>query len=262
MKTFASAPVIVAIQNDAAGPINLVGKWLTEAGFEVRTIHAYAAQPLPTDISGLEEYVGDSTLAAIIPLGGSIGALDDERAPWLPIERALLRDAVARDVPILGICLGAQLLAASLDGALDKAPHPEIGIHEITVSDEEDPIFGSLSPRGAVPTIQWHQDMVSTLPSKAKTLASSRNCTNQIYRVGTIHYGLQFHPEADPTIVTMWEKKADEAYQRSERRSGIARDVEEAMMKLEEVWRPTIMRWATMVHGLVATRPKPPKQLP
>lgn len=262
MTDITPVPVIVAIQNGAAGPINLVGKWLTEAGFEVRTIHAYALQPLPSEISGLERYVGDATLAAIIPLGGSIGALDDEKAPWLPIERALLRDAVRCEVPILGICLGAQLLAASLDGEVGKAPQPEIGVHEIKISDQDDPIFGSLSQKETLPTIQWHQDMVSTLPSLATTIASSKHCMNQIYRVGRIHYGLQFHPEADPTIVTMWEKKADEAYQRSERRSGIAKDVADAMGDLEQVWRPAIMRWATMVHDSIATRPKQPTQRP
>ncbi len=254
------APVIIAIQNGAAGPINLVGKWLAEMGFEIRTIHAYASQPLPKSVEELRKTIGEADLAALIPLGGSIGALDDEKAPWLPAERALLRDAVASDLPVLGICLGAQLLGVSLDGTLGKAPQPEIGIHGISIADQNDPIFGPLADSTKVPSIQWHQDMVVELPAQAHRIASSQHCSNQIYRVGRIHYGLQFHPEADPTIVRMWEKKADEAYQRSEKRSGIADEVANHMERLEDTWRPVIKRWGAMVLDLLATRPTQPVQ--
>lgn len=252
------APVIVAIQNGAAGPVNLVGKWLTELGFEIRTIHAYTMQPLPSNIASLQDLLGASPLAALIPLGGSIGALDDDRAPWLRTERELLRSAVAEEIPVLGICLGAQLLGVSLDGTLGRSPEPEIGIHEITISSKDDPIFGQLARDGEVPSIQWHQDMVATLPTSAVSIASSRHCENQIYRVGKIHYGLQFHPEADPTIVGMWEKKADEAYQRSERRNGIADEVSTRMEQLERTWKPAITRWGEMVLDLLETRPRQP----
>lgn len=254
------APVIVAIQNGAAGPVNLVGKWLTELGFEIRTLHAYAHQPLPQSVCELQELIGDAPLAALIPLGGSIGALDDERAPWLPIERSLIKNAVESNIPVLGICLGAQLLAVSLDGNLGKAPQPEIGIYEITLVGTEDPIFSPLEMGEAIPSIQWHQDMVVRLPSDSVVIASSKQCSNQIYRVGNIHYGLQFHPEADPTIVRMWEKKADEAYQRSERRTGIADDVARQMDRLEEMWKPAIKRWGVMVFDQLETRPTPPAQ--
>lgn len=254
-------PVIVAIQNGPSAPINLVGKWLTEAGFEIRTIHAYAKQPLPKNVAELQRYIGESRLAALIPLGGSIGALDDEEAPWLPLERGLIADAIARDLPVLGICLGAQLLAVSLDGEIDKGVKPEIGLTEIRMSSADDPIFGDLASQ-QLPTIQWHQDVVTRLPSEAISLASSSHCRNQIYRVGRIHYGLQFHPEADPTIVRMWEKKADEAYRRSEMRTGIADEVTAKMKELETLWKEPIMRWAAMVFDQLETQPKPQAPLP
>lgn len=252
-------PVVVAIQNGPSAPINLVGRWLTEAGFEVRTIHAYAMQPLPKDIAELQEYVGTSPLAALIPLGGSIGALDDDDAPWLPLERGLIKDAVANELPVLGICLGAQLLAVSLDGTLGKASSPEIGLHPITINEAADPIFGPIAD-APLPTIQWHQDLVELLPTDSVTLASSDRCANQIYRVGKIHYGVQFHPEADPTIVRMWKKKGDEAYQRSDRRIGIVEEVASKMAEMEGLWRPAIMRWAAMVFDLLETRPRPRAQ--
>ena len=248
-------PVIVAIQNGPSAPINLIGKWLTEAGFEVRTIHAYAGQPLPNSTAGLEQYVGQAPIAALIPLGGSMGALDDHDAPWLPVERALIRDAVASDLPVLGICLGAQLLAVSLDGEIGRATEPEIGLHSIAIARSEDRIFGPLS-ESTPKTIQWHQDVVSRLPTGATSLATSSQCANQVFRVGGIHYGLQFHPEADPTIVRMWEKKGDEAYQRSSRREGIVDEVLAEMLDLEILWKPVIQRWAKMVFAHLETRPK------
>jgi GMP synthase-like glutamine amidotransferase len=255
------SPVIIAIQNGPDVPLNLVGKWLAESGFDLRTIHAYAGQPFPTDIDSLQASIGAARLLAIIPLGGSIGALDDDEAPWLANERALLKDAVAHDLPVLGICLGAQLLAASLGGELQRTAEPEIGIHEISIADSHDPIFGALSSLQSLPTIQWHQDVVATLPSASTTIASSSRCRNQIFRIGEIHYGLQFHPEADPTIVRMWEKKGDEAYQRSERRVGISAEVEVQMARLESIWKPVIKQWGEMVLSRDVTQPRPPAPL-
>ena len=253
-------PVIVAIQNGPSAPINLLGKWLTEAGFEIRTIHAYAKQPLPQNVNELRNYVGDQALAALIPLGGSMGALDDADAPWLATERSLISDAVAKEIPVLGICLGAQLLAVSLDGSIDKGESPEIGLTEIEVNNVDDSIFGELASQ-RLPTIQWHQDVVSRLPSDAISLASSSYCRNQIYRVGHSPYGIQFHPEADPTIVRMWEKKADEAYRRSQMRTEIADEVRARMSEMEALWKAPIMRWAAMVFDRLETQPRQQGQL-
>jgi len=247
--------VIIAIQNGASVPINLVGKWLTTAGFEIRTIHAYAGQPLPSSVEELQDLMGDDPFAALIPLGGSMGALDDEDAPWLPTERALIRDCVAKEVPVLGICLGAQLLGVSLDGEIAQAMEPEIGLHSIRFKENDDPIFGVLSDSNP-PTIQWHQDVVSKLPTNAISIATSEFCSNQVFRVGGIHYGVQFHPEADPTIVRMWERKGDQAYQRSRRRGGIVDEVVREMPNLEMLWEPIITKWAAMVSAQLEIRSK------
>ena len=251
--------VIVAVQNGASVPINLVGKWLTEAGFEIRTIHAYAGQPLPTSVEELQSLIGAEPLAALIPLGGSMGALDDGDAPWLPAERILIRGCVAKEVPVLGICLGAQLLAVSLDGAIAKATEPEIGLHSINIKTNDDPIFGAFS-NSNLPTIQWHQDVVSELPTSATSIATSAHCSNQVFRVGRIHYGVQFHPEADPTIVGMWERKGDQAYQRSKRRDGIVEEVALEMPKLERSWKPIVMKWAAMVSAQLEIRSRQREQ--
>lgn len=250
-------PIIIAIQNGAAGPINLVGKWLTELGFEIRTIHAYNGQPLPRSLLDLEEEIAPRRIAGLIPLGGSIGAYDDEKALWLPGEKELIRNSVSEGFPVLGICLGAQLLAASLDGEVGRSDQPEIGLHSVTITDSADPIFGAVTTNENVVAIQWHQDMVIKLPSQSTSIASSELCANQIYRVADLHYGLQFHPEADSTIVGMWEKKRDEAYQRSEQRTGISAEIAKEQSRLEEIWKPAIKRWGEMAQKQLATRLAP-----
>jgi GMP synthase (glutamine-hydrolysing) len=252
-----SLPIIIAIQNGAAGPINLVGKWLTESGFEIRTIHAYNGQPLPRSLLDLEKEIAPRKIAGLIPLGGSIGAYDDEKAKWLPGEKELIRNCVKEGFPVLGICLGAQLLAASLDGEVGKSKEPEIGLHHLTITDSTDLIFGALGSNKEVMAIQWHQDMVTKLPSCSTSIASSELCANQIYRVADLHYGVQFHPEADPTIVGMWEKKRDEAYQRSEQRTGISAEIAGKQANLEEIWKPAIKRWGEMAQRQLSTRLAP-----
>lgn len=228
---------ILAIQNDETDPPHLVGRWLMELGFEIKILRAYAGESVPTTVP--ENIVG------LIPLGGHMGALDDHVAPWLPNERALLADAVARDIPVFAICLGTQLLAAAIGGKVTRAKIVEIGAKEIFPSPAAatDSIFNFAGP---LPVTQWHEDEVSTLPPGAVTLASSPACANQIYRVGENSYGVQFHPEADLAIVAKWEEHADHAFQTS----GVSSALPEYQAKVDEItstWRPFIQAWGMKV---------------
>jgi GMP synthase-like glutamine amidotransferase len=257
-------PVVVALQNAANCPVNLVGQWITESGLEVRTLHLYAKQPFPHDVAGLAKSLGGASLAGLISLGGSISADDDDVAPWLIGERALLADAMKTGTPILGLCLGAQLLALSAEGAVNLAKVPEIGVHGVAIKDSYDEVFGSLATSQSLPTIQWHQDEVTKLPSGARSIATSAQCKNQIYRIGRLQYGLQFHPEADPTIVRNWEKHGDDAYKRSGRSaegSGqIEREVSERMAEIKRAWSAPIKRWAELASLQLETQLAQPSQ--
>ncbi len=229
--------IILAIQNDETDPPHLVGRWLMELGFEIKILRAYAGENVPSSVP--------ENIAGVIPLGGHMGALDDDIAPWLPNERALLADAVARNVPVFAICLGTQLLAAALGGKVTRAKIVEIGAKEIFPSKSaiSDSIFNF---QGSLPVTQWHEDEVSTLPPGAVTLASSPACTNQIYRVGENSYGVQFHPEADLAIVAKWEEHADHAFQTS----GVSSALPEYQAKVDEItstWRPFIQAWGLKV---------------
>ena len=225
---------ILAIQNDETDPPHLVGKWLEEIGFEMKTIHAYRGESVPNKVP--------AGVVALMPLGGHMGALDDHVAPWLKPERELLADAVAKDFPIFAICLGAQLLAASTDGKVERMPKAEIGIYEIN-SIKEDPIvnFGEKAI-----TTQWHEDYVTKLPTGATCLAESELVPNQIYKMGSHTYAFQSHPEVDESIVQVWEEHADNAYLEAGSVS-VKSAVGAAESELERIWKPIVQNWGRSI---------------
>ncbi|WP_285473284.1 type 1 glutamine amidotransferase [Actinoplanes sp. NBRC 101535] len=163
----------------------------------------------PRVVHGPDVPTGPGGHQAVVLLGGGFLPDDDGRAPWLPAERDLVRACVDAGVPLLGICLGAQLLAVSTGGAV-TADHgePERGSCEITLRPEAagDPLFAGLGP--AVPVIQNHRDQVTALPPGAVLLASSAACPVQAFRVGELAWGLQFHPEVGADRLSTWDEAA------------------------------------------------------
>ena len=140
--------------------------------------------------------------AGIVVMGGPMGAYDDQEHPWLAGEKRYLRDAVARDVPVWSVCLGAQLLAASLGARVFRGPEPEVGLLpvELTEAAAADPVFGDAP--ASVTTLQWHGDTFD-LPEGATLLARSAAYRNQAFRIGR-SYGLQFHVEVTPELAAQW----------------------------------------------------------
>ena len=240
MSSVTNLPTILVIQNGKQDPPHLVGAWLEEIGFKLKILTAFKGAEVPSAVP--------NGICAVIPLGGSMSATDDEVAPWLPAERALLADAIQRDIPIFAICLGAQLLAAATDGEVTRAESGEIGLHSITFNEiaNTDPVFGSVTKLFPVPVTQWHEDLVSKLPSSAITLASSDLCPNQVYRIGANTYAVQFHPEVDGDLVQEWEIHADNAF-KSSGRSDVAKEIHQAQDALVATWKPVIQKWGERV---------------
>jgi len=227
-------PVILAIQNDETDAPHLVGRWLEEIGFEIQILRAYAGEEVPAQVP--------HHVTALIPLGGHMNASEDHLHPWLAPERALLKDAIDRDIPIFAICLGTQLLAVAGGGCVEKAEVGEVGIYTINRLDVSDPIFNFES----VPAAQWHEDQVTVLPAGATLLASSELCENQIYRLGSNSYGVQFHPEIDLEIVKLWEAQADDAFKDSGK-STIQPEMAAAESELLATWKPILQRWGQAI---------------
>jgi GMP synthase (glutamine-hydrolysing) len=159
-------------------------------GLAVHTVRPLAGHPLPAH----EEVAG------AVVMGGPMNVDEVDRFPGLVAEREWLAEAARRELPLLGICLGAQLLARALGAAVRPGERKEIGFAPVEVSDPSDPVLGALAPDTDV--LHWHGDAFD-LPDGARPLASSALTEHQAFRRGNA-WGVLFHPEADFALVEAW----------------------------------------------------------
>jgi GMP synthase (glutamine-hydrolysing) len=140
--------------------------------------------------------------AAIIVMGGPMGAYEDELYPWLGPEKQLIAEAVAAGTPYWGVCLGAQLLAATLNARVAPGPRAELGVLavELTEGAAADPVFAH-APR-SFEALQWHGDTFD-LPRGAIQLARSELYEQQAFVIGRA-YALQFHLEVTVSLAAEW----------------------------------------------------------
>lgn len=189
--------VLVVQHTPSCGP-DLMGDWLREAGLRLDVVRAHAGEPPP-------DRLGDR---ALLVLGGGFLPWDDERAPWLPAVRRLIRQALRQGTPMLGICLGAQLLAHVAGGTVkSRYGTPEFGSVPIRLRADarDDPLFGALP--AVAPAIERHVDAITELPPGALWLAESDQCPHQGFRVGKAAWGVQFHPEAAASRIRHWDRE-------------------------------------------------------
>jgi GMP synthase (glutamine-hydrolysing) len=182
--------------------------------------------------------------AGIIAMGGPMGAYEGEQYPWLLAELALIREAVNADVPFWGVCLGAQLLAASLGASVGPGDAPEIGVLEVSLSEAAaaDPVFGRAPSSFAV--LQWHSDTYE-LPAGSVRLASSAAYPEQAFRIHNA-YGLQFHVEVPTDLLEQWGELP--AYARS-LESALGPGALEPMVNDWRATAPTTLALARKLFG-------------
>jgi GMP synthase (glutamine-hydrolysing) len=176
----------LVVQNVAIEDAGLLGDVLRGAGLETRTAEAFAGAPLPATAAGL---------GGLVVLGGPMGVYEADRYPFLEAERRLVRAAADAGRPVLGICLGAQLLARAFSADVYPGRNgKEIGWEpvELTAAGRDDPVLGALA--GAGPVFHLHGDTFD-LPPGAVHLARSGRYAHQAFRIGPRAYGLQFHLE-------------------------------------------------------------------
>ncbi len=160
---------------------------LTEAGYAIRYCDM-----------GLQTPAGDFDLLAV--LGGPIGAYEDDLYPFLKDELALISAALKVQKPVLGICLGAQLMARALGSRVYPGSAKEIGWKKLTLSGEGQKI---LAPLDGLPVLHWHGDTFD-LPAGAINLASTDICKQQAFAAGRRALAFQFHPEAQEQGFERW----------------------------------------------------------
>lgn len=175
-------------------PLGSVADVFADMRVPLRQINLFEAVPerLPLEQS-----------AGLVVLGGPMSANDVAEHPYLDVELGWIREAVDREMPLLGICLGAQLLAKALGERVYRNRAKEIGWYDLELlpAAADDPLFRGRSPVETV--FQWHGDTFD-LPAGAVHLARSRLCPHQAFRYGRCAYGLQFHVEMTLDLMEQW----------------------------------------------------------
>jgi len=216
---------------DDCGP-GYLGDRARELGFTVEIAHlAHGDRP------------ADPTLYAVVVSLGSDDSTLEEAVASLTDERAFLERAVAADVPVLGVCCGAQLLATVLGARVHPLDHPEIGWIEVDTTDPD------VVERG--PWLVWHLDAFAC-PPDAELLATS-DVAVQAFRRG-VHVGVQFHPEATPESAGAWAAK----YSAALAAAGIDRTalLEETERRRPEARERAALLLDRVVNGVSSQRPR------
>jgi GMP synthase-like glutamine amidotransferase len=188
----------VVIQHVAYEGPGLIAEVVAAAGYDCRVIRVDLGDDLP-DVA---------ELGGLVVLGGPMSIHDVDRFPWLADERTLLGVATEAGLPVLGVCLGAQQLAAALGAEVTTGDRAEIGIGTVTLtaSGRRDrvlgPEYGGLAGTD-IPCVHWHHDTFS-LPSGSVHLAATRDFPHQAFRTGSRAYGFQFHVEVNAVLAEGW----------------------------------------------------------
>jgi GMP synthase (glutamine-hydrolysing) len=235
----------LVLQHIACEPPGVFEDVLREREVELHRVELDEGEPLP-DWRGFD---------AIVAMGGPMSATDDATLPWLTEEKRAIGEAVRARTPFWGVCLGVQLLAASLGARVYPGAEPEVGLLPVTLTDEArvDPVFADAP--GELVTLQWHGDTFD-LPEGAVRLASSPAYQNQAFRFERA-YGVQFHLEVSGEMADEWAEVPEYAGSLSRTLGpGAAtvflREVGERADGMRAVGRTLFTRWLDAVVGSAA----------
>jgi GMP synthase (glutamine-hydrolysing) len=229
--------VLAIVHEDHAGP-GVFGEAIRERGdtLEEWTVPTMAEPP------------GDPLdYEAVLVLGGAMNVDQGDDHPWLHAERKLIGELLARKVPLVGLCLGGQMVAAAAGAVPRRASRPEIGWHrvELTEAGREDQLLGSLGPSFEV--FQWHS-YEFPLPPGALALARSEVCL-QAARIGEVAWAIQFHPEVTEADALHWtaDYKSDpDAVRIGVEPTALALEIEAKIGAAGELGRGICRRWLNL----------------
>lgn len=183
----------VALQHAPYEQPCYISKWFNLHSIPIRDVNLYKGDILPEV----------DTVSFLIIMGGPMNIYEHEDYPWLIEEKKFIRKVIDRKIPVLGICLGAQLISDVLGGTVTRLPDPEYGWVSVSHNERatENRLFSSIIP-DLLTVFQWHQDTFS-IPSGAVPLFQSTACPNQGFVYKNSVVGLQFHPELDEHDIRM-----------------------------------------------------------
>ena len=219
---------VLVLQHIACEPPGVYEDVLRERGVTLHRVEVDAGEELP-DWRGL---------SAIVAMGGPMSANDDADLPWLREEKAFIADAVRASMPFWGVCLGVQLLAASLGARVYAGAEPEVGVLPVELTEEgrRDPVFAALPPS------------LPALPAGAVRLAGSPAYPNQAFRFDHA-YGVQFHLEVSSGMAREWMDVPEyaNALERTIGGETLLRAVDESAAAMLEHGRALFERWLDFV---------------
>ena len=233
---------IYVLQHHAVENLGNIADALEGAALAWQYVRVYDGQPVPSSMKGA---------GGLIVMGGPMGVYQTDRYPWLRDEMRLIEDAVKSNLPTLGVCLGAQILAAALGAKVERNPNgKEIGWHPIKLGDsaQHDRLMRGL-PATLTP-FHWHGDIFD-LPPGAVLLASSEKTPCQAFRYGDKAYAFQFHFEVTPDGVAAMA----DAFAKDLNRENIAADrmiaqAAEFAPTLEKISDTVFSRWASPIQKM------------
>jgi GMP synthase (glutamine-hydrolysing) len=201
---------VLCVRNDRDDTLGIAVPALAENGVPVMRLDAFDAEP---------RWPSLDEISGLVVFGGEMNADEIERYPYLLSQRELMRRAVDDGMPVLGICLGAQMLARAFDARVYRAPLREFGFKPVRITEagEADPLLGAF--RSGDRVFQWHEDTFD-LPDGAELLAAGDEVQVQAFRMGRNAWGVQFHPEVDAEGVDAWLRVAEPSLERVWKRSG------------------------------------------
>ncbi len=190
---------VLAVVHGADAPPGSFGHVVEERGHRLETWSVAWGTPPPRPVDGY---------GAVMLFGGAMHADEEQYHPWLREEHLFIEQLLDRRVPLLGVCLGAQLVAKAAGATVRRAAEPEIGWVDVELTGDaaSDPVFAELPARFSA--FQWHY-YAFDVPAGARELARSSVCP-QAFRLGDAAWGVQFHPEVTREIVASWVDESPE----------------------------------------------------
>lgn len=229
---------VLVLQHEEFETLGLIASALEDRGATCEYVRTYAGEPVP-------ESIGESS--GLVVMGGSMGVYQQDRFPYLAAEISLIKSALEERKPVLGVCLGSQLLAAALGSNVRASGRQEIGWYKVALSPEakDDNLFGDAP--SAFPVFHWHGDIFD-LPAGAVPLASSVMTPLQAFRYGNDAYGLLFHLEVTAEIAgSMVQGFSDELAREGIDPQMLLKRTDEYLADLSSIGSVVFGRWADLL---------------
>jgi GMP synthase (glutamine-hydrolysing) len=232
---------LVCVRHQDTAPLGIIEEVLDHEGVEWR-YHDCWSDPEPPEID---------EVSGLVVLGGAMNAEEIEAFPYLAGITDLVRAAVEVGRPVLGICLGAQILGRALGGDVSPAPKREIGFMEVESTGVPDELLEPFAPKTRV--FHFHEDMVS-LPEGAELLFTGRDVAVQAFRFGTRAYGVQFHFEVTMREVDAWcDEVEDLEAMWGASKQEVLQQAHAELDRQQEAGREVALRFVGLLNGSAAT---------